>query len=421
LGEDTRSPGIVAGATPGLEQTRRVTSSQQVAPPPQVGPSAVRPGRPRVRTLAKAAKVAGIGFGSVLALAACAALVLWLAAGTRAFNERLDGRALAYMARTAERGGPDGTPLHLPFHDARELEELTRPAGAPLTPAVEPMPAARRLERPGLIQEELVFPSAISLVHAESNTARAYVYRRGPLGERPIILWVPGLFVSNLALSPISWFLRQELDRGADVVLYVPPYHLERTPAGFRTGEAFFASTLGDHVNAFAQELSDLRRLAAWLRVRARGPVGGFGGSLGALELLRLVTWDDPLDFLTVFIPVVRPTDLFERPESDPMRRRLAREGVSAETMGAVYGAFDLTAAPPPRGLDPARISVIYGRYDIVGPPESVRAWARAWGVTRLHVFDRGHTLALFSRQAHDAYARVLDEDLGAPRRGSAR
>lgn len=359
--------------------------------------------------------------GSVLALGVCAALALWVAAGTRGFNERLDARALAFMARTAERGGPDGAPLRLPFRDARELEELTRPAGPPLAPATEPIPDARRLGRAGLIQEELVFPSAIALDHAESNTVRAYVYRRGPLGERPIVLWVPGLFVSNLALSPISWFIRQQLDHGADVVLYVPPYHLERTPAGFRSGEAFFATTLGDHVNAFAQELSDLRRLAAWLHALGRGPVGGFGGSLGALELLRLVTWDAALDFLTVFIPVVRPLDLLERPESDPMRRRLARAGVSVETMGPIYGAFDLTAAPPPRGLDPARISVLYGRYDIVGPPESMRAWARAWGVTRLHPFDRGHTLALFSRQAHGDYARALEEDLSALKPKTAR
>jgi hypothetical protein len=371
-----------------------------------------------VRAVARVVAIAG---GSVLALVVCVALALWLAAGTRWFNERLDGRALAYMARTAERGGPDGTPLRLPFHDARELEELTRPPGSQIAPTAEPMPPARRIGRPGLIQEELVFPSAIPLVHAESNTARAYVYRRGPLGERPVVLWVPGLFVSNLALSPISWFIRQELDHGADVVLYVPPYHLERAPAGFRSGEAFFATTLGDHVNAFAQELSDLRRLAAWLRGRGHAPVGGFGGSLGALELLRLVSWDDTLDFLTVFIPVVRPTDLLERPESDPMRRRLAREGVSVETMGAVYGAFDLTAAPPPRALDPARISVLYGRYDIVGPPDSMKTWAHAWGVTRLHAFDRGHTLALFSKQAHDDYARILDEDLEASMHGSAR
>ncbi|HEY8926134.1 MAG TPA: hypothetical protein VIU64_17245, partial [Polyangia bacterium] len=246
------------------------------------------------------------------------------------------------------------------------------------------------------------------------NTASAYVYRHGRLGDRPIVLWVPGLFVSNLALSPVSWFTRQALDRGADVVLYVPPYHLERTPAGYQSGEAFFATSLGDHLSAFAQELSDLRRLGAWLRALGRGPVGGFGASLGALELLRLASWDDTLDFLTVFIPVVRPTDLLERPEAEPIRRRLAREGISPEQIRQVYGAFDLTVADRPTRLAPARISVIYGRYDLIAVPSSVEAWARRWGVTRLFPFERGHTLSLFYRGAYDEYGRALGDDLRA-------
>jgi len=356
-----------------------------------------------------------IALGAFVALVVLAAGALWVAAGTRRFNERMDSRALAFMAHTAERGAADPAGPRLSYLNERELEAFTRPAGPLPQPMVRPMPAARRLSREGLTQEVLYFPSAIALAHAEANTASAYVYRHGRLGERPIVLWVPGLFVSNLALSPISWFTRQALDRGADVVLYVPPYHLERTPAGYHSGEAFFATTLGDHLNAFAQELSDLRRLAAWLRAQGGGPVGAFGASLGALELLRLASWDDTLDFLTAFIPVVRPNDLIERPEAEPMRRRLAREGGSLESMLQVYGAFDLTASERrPAHLVPARISVIYGRYDLIALPASVEAWARRWGVTRLYPFERGHTLSLFHRRAHEDYARVLDEDLRA-------
>jgi dienelactone hydrolase len=360
------------------------------------------------------AKRIAVALGGFMALVFVAAAALWLAAGTRWFNERMDSRALRFMARTAERGQPDPAGPRLSYRNDRQLEALTRPAGPPLVPVMQPMPVARRLGRKGLTEEVLSFPSAIALAHPEANTVSAYVYRHGRLGERPIVLWVPGLFVSNLALSPISWFTRQALDRGADVVLYVPPYHLERTPAGYRSGEAFFATSLGDHLSAFAQELSDLRRLAAWLRAQGAGPVGAFGASLGALELLRLATWDDTLDFLTVFIPVVRPTDLIDRPEAEPMRRRLAQEGGSLEAMRQVYGAFDLTVAEPPAHLVPARISVIYGRYDLIATPPSVEGWARRWGVTRLYPFPRGHTLSLFHRRAHEDYGRVLEEDLRA-------
>ena len=362
----------------------------------------------------KILKGTAVAVGGLIALILLAAAGLWMAATTRWFNERMDARALRFMAGTAERGRPDPNGLRLAYRNDRELEAVTRPTGPPLAPLMQPMPAARRLGRGDVIQEVLCFPSAIALAHPEANTASAYVYRHGRLGERPIVLWVPGLFVSNLALSPVSWFTRQALDRGADVVLYVPPYHLERTPAGYRSGEAFFATSLGDHLDAFAQELSDLRRLAAWLRAQGGGPVGGFGASLGALELLRLASWDDTLDFLTVFIPVVRPIDLIDRPEAEPMRRRLAGEGGSLEAMRQVYGAFDLTVAARPAHLAPARVSVLYGRYDLVAVPASIEAWARRWGVTRLYPFQRGHTLSLFHRQAHEDYGRVVDEDLRA-------
>ena len=57
----------------------------------------------------------------------------------------------------------------------------------------------RRFRMPdsGLTQEVITFPSAISLDHAESNIARAYVYRHGRLGERPVVVWVPGQYVAR--------------------------------------------------------------------------------------------------------------------------------------------------------------------------------------------------------------------------------
>src|SRR5438128_2773283 len=155
-----------------------------------VGSSARR--RPH-RRIVKGFAIAAGGF---IALILAAAAALWLAATTRWFNERLDARALGFMARTAERGQADPAGPRLSYRNDRELEALTRPAGPPLAPVMQPMPGARRLGREGLTEEVLYFPSAIALAHAEANTASAYVYRHGRLGERPIVLWVPGLFVS---------------------------------------------------------------------------------------------------------------------------------------------------------------------------------------------------------------------------------
>lgn len=333
------------------------------------------------------------------------------AAGTRTVNEFLDHRALSAMARVALRRPSGGATQPLPYTNAAELETLTRPRGPVLVVDREPM-RRFRMDDSGLTQEVITFPSAIHLDHAESNTARAYVYRRGRLGERPVVLWVPGQYVVDLALIPISWFTREIVRRGADVVLVVPPYHLERTPLGFSSGDAVFATSLADHLGVFAQELSDLRRLVAWLRSQGVETVGGFGGSVGAMLLLRMATWERSLDFLTVFIPMIRLAAVLDGPDVEPMRQRLREDGRSVDEMKRFYAALDPSLGQPQ--MSPARISVLYGRYDLLATAPIIEAWARAWGVTRLHPYDRGHALALFNRQMYKDYARLLDEDLRA-------
>jgi hypothetical protein len=265
---------------------------------------------------------------------------------------------------------------------------------------------------PAIAQEVIAFASAVPLDHPESNTARAYVYRHGRLGERPVVLWVPGQYMTEVARVPMSWFIEAVLRRGADVVLLVPPYHLERTPAGFSSGDAVLATSVPDHLRVFAQELSDLRRLAGWLRAQGVPALGGFGGSLGATILLRTVTWDDTLDFLTVFIPAISPGDLLADPASAPLVRRFAEEGRSAAEMTALYAILDSTRATP--RIDVARVSVLYGRHDRVAGEGRILAWTRAWGVTRIFSYPRGHTLSPFTPGMYRDYARILDEDLRA-------
>ena len=336
---------------------------------------------------------------------------VWYAAGTRLVNEFLDHRALTAMAEMALRRPTGSAPRPLPYTNAAELEMLTRPRDRAL--AVDRAPMRRfRMDDDALTQEVITFPSAIHLDHAESNTATAYVYRRGRLGERPVVVWVPGQYVVDLALIPISWFTREIVRRGADVVLLVPPYHLERTPRGFDSGDAVFATSLADHLGVFAQELSDLRRLVAWLRGQGVETVGGFGGSVGAMLLLRMATWERSLDFLTVFIPMISLAAVLDSPDAEPMRRRVREEGRSVDEMKDIYAALDPSFDRPL--MNPARISVLYGRYDLVAPPSATLAWARTWGVTRLLAYDRGHALALFTRRMYRDYARLLDEDLRA-------
>jgi hypothetical protein len=365
-----------------------------------VNPLPPRNQRPRLRT-------ALIVAASILLMAAVG---VPLAARTRVVNLYLDGRTISVMASVARRA-PARAPVPLPWKSAAELEILTRPPPEALAMTTVPMTRFKMRDR-ALAQEVITFPSAIRVDHGESNTARAYLYRHGLLGERPVVLWVPGQYMIDLALIPISWFTEEIARHDADVVLFVPPYHLERTPAGFSSGDAVLATTFADQLSVFAQEISDLRRLIAWLRGQGVRTLGGFGGSIGGLSLLRIVTWDDSLDFLTLFIPVMALDDLLDEPEMEPLRQRHAADAPSLAEMASIYASLDPTRATP--RLDVARISVLYGRYDRIASERRVLAWAQAWGVTRLHAYPRGHALALFTPSMYRDYARILDEDLRA-------
>ncbi len=299
-----------------------------------------------------------------------------------------------------------------PFADAAELEALTRPVGEPRMSRV-PL-TAHRLDRdePKLTQEALVFPSAIQLAHPETNLARAYVYRLGPLGERPVILWVPGQFVSDVAFLFIDRFLDLALERGCDVVLYVPPYHLERTPRGAESGDTVLATTFADHLGVFAQGLSDLRTLTRWLRAQGVTQLGAFGGSLGASLLLRESTWEQPFEFMTLLIPILHWREVLNLPELAEVRARLLDLGYDEAAWGRFYDALDATGAP--LALPAPRVAVLYGRFDRIASADAIEAWARAVGVKRLHAFNRGHGLALVTPALYDTYADLLDQDLDA-------
>jgi len=352
--------------------------------------------------------------GAGLTAALAVAIALSVAPGLGCVNRALDRRALRTMAAVAATGDAARGPL--PYTTLPQLEALTRP-GPLLLPERRPLVRHRRAHR-DLVQEELVFPSAISVHHPVSNQAHAYVYRQGPLGARPVVLWVPGQYVIDLAFVPIGWFIDVLLSRGVDVVVYVPPYHLERTPPGFASGDAILATDLADQLAVFAQELSDLRTLAAWLRAQRPPALGGFGGSFGGLALLRVIGWDRSLDFLTVMMPPIRlDRTLLDAPESEPGRQRLRREGRSLEEVGRLYRLLDPTATPPL--IAPARISALYGRHDLVAPSHELEAWADAWGVQRRRRFDRGHVLLLLTPGLYRAYAELLDEDLAAVGAGS--
>ena len=346
-----------------------------------------------------------------LGLILLSGLLSFSQSGCAAINRGVDHSGLRDMVALA--AGPDAAKQLLspaPFTDSASLDALTQ--ARPLKNLrITPLDKHRRPEK-NLTQERLSFDSSITVRHGESNRATAYIYRHGALGERPLVLWVPGLYVSDAAFTPINWIFDEIFSRGLDVVFYVLPYHMERSPKGMKSGDAMLATDLSDHLLSLAQGLADLRSLSAWLRAQGVHQLGAFGGSTGAGLVLRQLSFEPAYDFVTVFVPMVSWDDvIFANPLSAPIREHIAKmPQKQARQVRAAWRAMN--PINDSCSINPRRISVIRARWDQVARPAPIKAWAKAWKVHRCRVISRGHSLALFDPELFRAYGHFLDHDL---------
>lgn len=333
-----------------------------------------------------------------------------LLAGCAPLNELVDHWALGAMAGIAQRGAtPTAGPL--PYADAAALERLTRPE-PPVAMSVEPEP--RPIADDRLTQERLTFESAVKLRFASSDRAVAHAYRGGEWGRRPALLWVPGQAIGDKDWPSLNEYFQRVLDLGVDVVFYEPPYHFSRAPEGTGSGDAMLSTDFADHLGVFAQEISDLRRLAAWLRAQGVTILGGFGSSMGGGMLMRALTFEPIVDFLVLKQPLVDWNAVIQRPEMAPVRARIEAQGVSPEAMARAYRALDSRGDAPK--IPAARIALLYGRYDQVAPEDQARALARSWGIADVYAYQRGHALITLGGGTYRDVPRAVRANVAALR-----
>lgn len=196
---------------------------------------------------------------------------------------------------------------------------------------------------------------------------------------------------------------------GRDVWLVVPPHHLERTPAGARSGEAFVSPDLVRLRSTFEQLVLEVR-MAAALAAR-RGPVDLVGLSLGALASALAATAAPELQRAVLVAP---PADLAAVVAETPIGRRYRslaeRAGAPfppAEALREALGAFDPSRLPRPAG----EVLVGVGRHDAIALPGAALALARAWDAA-VSVHPRGHLTLLFAcRALRRDVVRLLGRD----------
>ena len=132
---------------------------------------------------------------------------------------------------------------------------------------------------------EISFPSALRTEYPENNIVRARMIRPpGSEEPAPTVVLLHGLGVADHFLE--ERVAKRLNERGIAALLVTLPYHIERSPPGYRSG----ALALRPDVDAFEQmvrqSVSDLRRAVDWAESQSfvdAERIGVLGVSLGAI------------------------------------------------------------------------------------------------------------------------------------------
>ncbi len=136
---------------------------------------------------------------------------------------------------------------------------------------------------------KLSYKSPIETIYDENNNVISYVYK--PKKEcRRVIVFLHYLFEKvRLTQRVLSLYF---VAHNFCAVEFTLPYHLERTPEGYSSGELFLTDNPKQNFEAYRQAVIDLRVLADFLNFRGINKIGIAGISIGALVLNTLMGVD---------------------------------------------------------------------------------------------------------------------------------
>jgi|WetSurMetagenome_2_1015567.scaffolds.fasta_scaffold00017_46 hypothetical protein len=335
----------------------------------------------------------------------CFALIL---ASCAAVQEELDSYGISgdvsYITSHFSPGSPGDLAA---FLDTATLERESTPR----FPAdVHSQPCSRvpaPVAHDGRIHERLVFPSV--LAHQDGpDSAVFYVCKRYPsLKGRNIILWVPGMGIADYAFRFIVRFFREELKRDYDIVLYVPPFHLERAIKSEGNGRGFFTADTRQNLRVMFACVQELRTMYAYLHGLGVNSIGAWAGSMGASMILLCGRFEH-LNHVCMMIPVLDwRKSVLDNPRMKPVKDRILAAGFDETHLSAAYALISPFGHPLP--LDSGRTQIFYARYDQLNDTSIAIGFARSNGIRNIIGYPRSHSTQLFDDSMIKDYGQFLD------------
>jgi alpha/beta hydrolase family protein len=248
--------------------------------------------------------------------------------------------------------------------------------------------------------------------YEENGTARAECTWHDP-ETRPTIICLHPWMAGGYRLQRRIFLRRYLYDLGFNVILFVLPFHGERTPAGAWFSGQLFPGRCPRRTNeGFGQLIWDLRTLKAHILERGAGPVGALGMSLGGYAAALFAGLEPDLAFS---VPIIPFSDLaalmWFHGAGRPERLHAETGGRTLEEMQALYA---IHAPLEYRPLIPIeRRMVIAGAGDRICGEQQVQKLWEHWERPEIHRWPGSHVAHFGREKSFEVVGRFLKRAIG--------
>jgi hypothetical protein len=285
--------------------------------------------------------------------------------------------------------------IRFPSHSRGNLQEggeqeASSVLEAPLNP-VFPSRLTAAVAHEGYREYRLEFPSALTSAYSANNTvyARWFIPQKAARMPAVVLLHSLGVWQPTLELA-----LARELVRhGIAVLLLTLPYHMERTPPGYGSGDLVLAGNVPLLREALIQAVWDVRRAVDWL---LRQPevdgerIALVGISLGAIMGAAALSAEPRLHSAVLILGGVDLAHiLWYSVLGLRTRIRLQAQGYTLQRLReAIADVEPMHRLTPELG---EKTFVIGAQFDIVVPTEDTEKLVRVLGNPRVFWLNTGH------------------------------
>ena len=218
----------------------------------------------------------------------------------------------------------------------------------------------------------------------------------------PVILWVPGFGVSDFAFRFIRHFFTEQIDAGYNVVIYIPPYHMERQSKGKSPGNGLVTASPLHNVKEMVNAVKELRMVYTYLKNRKAASISTWGGSMGGAFTLMLQSVEK-VDSMGLMIPVL-DWNTFITPEE--LLPKYTERGFTPELLKAAYSL--ISPETYPLKVPPQRIQIEAAEYDQLTPVETIAEYCKDRGIENFKRYRTGHAAILMDKKVYSDYGDFL-------------